>query len=41
MKGPLSEAMISTVFTALQSTECILKPVGIILPNIPENKRQN
>lgn len=39
MKGPLLE-VISTVLTSIQITECILKPVDIILPSIPENKGQ-
>lgn len=39
MKGPLLEVVL-TVFTGIQITERILKPVGIILLNIPENKRQ-
>lgn len=40
MKGSLLE-VISTVFTGIQITECILKLVGIILPNTPEYKGLN
>lgn len=39
MKGCLLE-VISTVLTSIQITEYILKPLGIILPNIHEDKEQ-